>query len=308
VRTLVTGGAGFIGSHVVEALIARGDQVTVIDDLSSGNPVSLPASTPLVEADVASPRTIELIAGLRPELVFHLAAQVSVIRSMVDPDRDLQVNVVGTRNVLAGAAAVGSARVIFVSSGGAIYGETNRATEATPIAPASYYGVHKFTAEQYVALSGLPYAIARLANVYGRRQRSDLEGGVVAIFSERLAAGQPVTIFGSGDQCRDFIHVDDIVAALLAMADSHRNGLWNVGTGEATTVNELLQEIEGVLNVVADVHREPARSGEILASSLSFDRIHRELGWRPRLDLVAGLQATALPGLPVRASGGARSD
>jgi UDP-glucose 4-epimerase len=295
VRALVTGGAGFIGSHLVDALLRRGDEVSVIDDLSSGDRANLPARVDLVEADVANPATIERVALLRPDIVFHLAAQVSVARSMGDPDRDRDINVAGTRHVLAGAAGAGSARVVFVSSGGAIYGEAACASEEASIAPASYYGIHKFTAERYVALGGLPYAIARLANVFGPRQRGDLEGGVVAVFSERLRARQPVTIYGSGDQRRDFIHVNDVIAALLVMGETCRNGLWNVGTGEETTVSELLHELEGVLGAAVEVRHLPARPGDIFASSLSFGRIRTELGWRPRLSLLDGLRATASP-------------
>jgi len=150
---------------------------------------------------------------------------------MADPDRDRHINVAGTWHVLAGAAGAGSARVLFVSNGGAIYGDGACASEEAPIAPASYYGVHKFTAERHVALGGLPYAIARLTNVYGPRQRGDLKGRVVAVFSERLRAQQPVTIHGSGDQRRDFIHASDVIAALLVMGETCRNGLgtWDRG-------------------------------------------------------------------------------
>jgi UDP-glucose 4-epimerase len=295
-RVLVTGGAGFIGSHLVDALVRRGDQVTILDDLSSGNLANLagiPAGTVrVVGADVADPGTVRLVAELEPQLVFHLAAQVSVVQSMSDPDRDRDVNVAGTRHVLSGAARARSARVVFVSSGGAIYGEATRADEDAPVAPASYYGVHKFTAERYVALDDLSYGIARLANVYGARQRRDLEGGVVAIFLERLRSGQPVTIYGSGDQRRDFVHVDDVVRALLAMGDSRVDGIWNVGTGSETSVNELLRALVRELGGEAEVAHLPPREGEVFSSSLSSARIAADLDWRPALTLAEGLRVT----------------
>ena len=291
-RSLVTGGAGFIGSHLVEALLARGDQVTVLDDLSSGSMENLPAGITLVRADVADPRTIDLIAAQRPSLVFHLAAQVSVVQSVADPDHDRAVNVVGTRHVLEGAAEGAARRIVVVSSGGAIYGEARLATEESPAAPESPYGAHKLAAERDVALSSLSYGIARLATVYGPRQRRDLEGGVVAIFVERLLARQPITIYGSGEQRRDFVHVADVVAALLAIADSDRDGTWNVATGTETSVNRLLEALQHELGPAVAVKRAPARAGEVFASSLSFARIAEDLGWRPGLDLAAGLRAT----------------
>lgn len=291
-RSLVTGGAGFIGSHLVDALLARGDQVTVLDDLSSGSVGNLPAGITLLRADVADPGTIALIAAQRPNLVFHLAAQVSVVQSVADPDHDRAVNVVGTRHVLEGTAEGLAQRIVVVSSGGAVYGEARLATEASPAAPESPYGAHKLAAERDVALSRLSYGIARLANVYGPRQRRDLEGGVVAIFVEQLLARQPITIYGSGEQRRDFVHVADVVAALLAIADSDRDGTWNVATGTETSVNQLLDALQHELGPAVAVKRAPARAGEVFASSLSFARIAEDLGWRPGLDLAAGLRAT----------------
>ena len=288
-RSLVTGGAGFIGSHLVDALLARGDQVTVLDDLSSGSVGNLPAGITLLRADVADPGTIALIAAQRPNLVFHLAAQVSVVQSVADPDHDRAVNVVGTRHVLEGTAEGLAQRIVVVSSGGAVYGEARLATEASPAAPESPYGAHKLAAERDVALSRLSYGIARLANVYGPRQRRDLEGGVVAIFVEQLLARQPITIYGSGEQRRDFVHVADV---LLAIADSDRDGTWNVATGTETSVNQLLDALQHELGPAVAVKRAPARAGEVFASSLSFARIAEDLGWRPGLDLAAGLRAT----------------
>jgi UDP-glucose 4-epimerase len=287
---LVTGGAGFIGAHLVRALHDRGVRVSVIDDLSGGDPATLPADVELVVADVSDPGVVGLVAGLRPSRVVHAAAQVSVARSMTDPDRDRMVNLVGTAHVLEGARRGGAERFVFVSSGGAIYGEAAGVDESTPPAPASYYGVHKYAAERYVGLSSIPYAIARPSNVYGPGQRSDLEGGVVAIFCHRLAAGQPVTIYGSGLQCRDFVSVFDVVDGLLLMLDDGPSGTWNVSSGTATTIVGVLEELERLLDITAVVDWQPARTGEVVRSLLVSDRLRRELAWRPRRSLRDGLR------------------
>lgn len=264
---LVTGGAGFIGSHLVDHLVQAGARAIVLDDLSSGDVANLPAGVEVIRCDIANAETIDAIAAAKPDAIVHAAAQVSVPRSMADPDRDRAVNLVGTEHVLAGAKAAGGARVIFVSTGGGIYGETPEpATEQSLPRPKAYYSIHKYAAERYLELSGLPYAIARLANVYGPRQRSDLEGGVVAILAERLAAGLPITIYGTGEQRRDFVHVSDVVRALAAMLHSDANGMWNVGTGAMTTVNELLRETEGVFGPAVSVDHVASRAGDVFQS------------------------------------------
>lgn len=290
-RVLVTGGGGFIGSHLVDALLARGDEPVVLDDWSGGSRENLPPGVETLDMDVADPRTVSVIAALRPDGIIHGAAQVSVPRSMADPDRDRAVNVVGTAHVLAGARAAGSPRVVFLSTGGGIYGESDGADEMTLPQPKNYYSAHKYLAERYLEYSGLPYAIARLANVYGPRQRSDLEGGVVAIFTERLSAGQPITIYGSGAQYRDFVYVADVVDAVLTMLDSSVDGMWNVATGEATSVNALLAALQERLGPASAIVHEPPRPGDVFASRLRIDRIKAELGWSPRYDLAAGLDA-----------------
>ncbi len=290
-RVLVTGGAGFIGSHLVEHLLRRGDEVVALDDLSGGDRANLAAEVPFVLADVADPATADAVAKVRPDAVVHAAAQVSVLRSMNEPARDRAVNLLGTAHVIEGARRAGGARVVFVSTGGGIYGETvDPATEESLPRPKAFYSVHKYAAERYLELSGLPYAIARLANVYGPRQRSDLEGGVVAIFAERLAAGVPIAVFGTGEQRRDFVHVADVVAALAATLDAAEDGTWNVGTGRATTINELLAEAELVYGTATAVERLPARAGDVFSSCLSVEKIGRELGWRPAVALAEGLR------------------
>lgn len=282
---LVTGGAGFIGSGIVRALAAAGRRVAVLDDLSGGDSANLPEGVTLVRADIREPAAADEIARLAPEAVVHAAAQVSVAASIEDPARDSAINVAGTANVLAGARRAGARRFVFLSSGGAIYGECDGATEQTLPRPVSYYGAHKYLAERYVEFSGLSHAVARLANVYGPGQRSDLEGGVIAIFLQRLRDEEPVTIHGDGLQRRDFIHLDDVVSAVQAMLNSAKSGTYNVGTGEATSMRELLRKTERAVGAPVSVRRAPSRAGDVRSSSLSAQALRTELGWGPRQDL-----------------------
>ena len=286
---LVTGGAGFIGSHVVDALLGAGEEPVVLDDFSTGDRTNLPADVEVVEADIADPGVVDRISTLSPRAVVHAAAQVSVAASMQDPALDLAVNVGGTANVLAGARAAGAERFVFLSSGGGIYGEADGAHESTLPRPKSYYGAHKYLAERYVELDDISYAIARLANVYGPRQRTDLEGGVVAIFADRLREGLPVTINGTGEQSRDFVHVGDVVDALMVMADSRLEGTWNVGTGRAISILELLRALEASIRPAVEVRHGQARHGDVRSSRLSIEAIERDLGWHPGYDLARGV-------------------
>ena len=286
---LVTGGAGFIGSHIVDALLASGEDPVVLDNFATGSRSNLPEGVRVVEADVADAGVVDVIAGLGVKTVIHAAAQVSVASSMGNPGLDLAVNVEGTANVLAGARAAGAERFVFLSSGGGVYGEADGADEDTMPRPKSYYSAHKYLGERYVEFSGLSYANARLANVYGPRQRTDLEGGVVAIFAEKLRSGSPIVINGTGEQSRDFVHVADVVSALLVLAQSRRNGTWNVGTGEASSVLDLLRALEAEIGPATEVRHGPPRPGDVKDSRLSVDRIREELGWSPRYDLTAGV-------------------
>lgn len=299
-RVLVTGGAGFIGSRVASAWVSRGAQTLVLDDLSTGVEESVPAGAELVVADIADPAVIDTVEALRPEVVVHAAAQVSVARSDEDPARDEAVNVRGTKHIVEGAQRAHSRRFVFVSSGGAVYGETSGADEDSPVAPKSAYGQNKRLAEVLVEESGLSYGIARLGNVYGPGQRGDLEGGVVAIFIERLAAGLPIEIHGTGDQRRDFVHVDDAATALLAISDTSRTGTWNVGTGVATSIQALLRQLEGLLGPAVELRLTPMRRGDVAESCLRIDRIRAELGWKPTVDLRTGL-STLVGSSPTRA-------
>jgi UDP-glucose 4-epimerase len=292
-RVLITGGCGFIGRHLVAMFEERGDKVSVVDNLSTSSGQGLPAEVDLLVGDMTDPGIPETIHSLGPDVIVHAAAQASVPRSMAEPELDWRVNVEGTARVIAGAKRVPGCRIVFLSTGGAIYGETPvPASEvATVPQPKSDYGAHKYLAEKYLELSGVSYGIARLANVYGPGQRSDLEGGVAAIFAERLVARQPITIYGDGEQSRDFVHVWDVAEAVAAIAGASVNGLWNVGSGTETTVNTLLARMEELFGGALLTSYEPARIGDVRKSMLAIDRIEQELGWSPRVDLAAGIES-----------------
>lgn len=293
-RAVVTGGAGFIGSNLADALLARGDEVVVIDDLSTGRASNVPAGVEIVEHDVRNP-VDAILAEHRPEVCFHLAAKVDVNASVARPDVDAAVNVVGTVNVLHAAAAVG-ATVVFASSGGAIYGEApTPVTEKAPRRPLSPYGCSKLAAEAYLEtyerLTGLRNASLRFANVYGPRQRPATEAAVVGVMLLRLAAGEQPRIFGDGGQTRDFVYVGDAVDAMLRAAE-RGSGVYNVGSGTKTTVLDLYERCARLAGVAAAAEHAPARAGEIRDNVLDVSKAGRELGWSPATSLDAGLERT----------------
>ena len=289
-RAVVTGGAGFIGSNLVDRLVERGDDVAVVDDLSTGKRQNVKAAATLVERDIRD--------GLEfgpTDVVFHLAAQADVMTSVARPDHDAAVNVVGTVRVLEAARSAG-ARVVFSSTGGAIYGECDGpAAEDSRLAPLSPYGIAKLCAEQYLAgwnrIHGTGHVALRFGNVFGPRQEPSLEGGVVSIFLERMASGRPTTIFGDGGQTRDFVFVGDVVDALLAAA-GRDGGVFNVGTGRETSVLELHRACALAAGSKAEPSFEPARLGDVRRSALDVSRADRELGWRAATPLADGLRAT----------------
>ncbi len=293
-RAAVTGGAGFIGSHVVDALVARGDEVHVVDNLATGRRENLNEGATLHELDIREPLA-GLFEEIQPELVVHLAAQADVGTSVERPLFDVEVNVLGTVNVLEAARPHG-AQLVFSSTGGAIYGECERpAREEDERRPLSPYGTAKLAAEEYLAtwnrLHGTRHVALRFANVYGPRQLAKLEGGVVAIFTDRLRAGDGVTIFGDGEQTRDYVYVGDVVAAVLA-AVGRDGGVFNVGTGTETSVNELFDGCRRVAGAETEATHAPARAGDVLRSFLDVSRSERELGWRPQTPLEEGLRLT----------------
>jgi UDP-glucose 4-epimerase len=294
VRAIVTGGAGFIGSHIVDALLARGDEVHVIDNLTTGKRENLVDGAVLHERDVREPLA-DLFADLRPEACFHLAAQADVRVSVERPDFDADVNVLGTVRVLE-AARAHDAHVVFSSTGGAIYGECERpAREDDPREPLSPYGVSKLAGEEYLAaynrLHETRHVALRYGNVYGPRQDPHGEAGVVAIFFNRLADDGRPRIFGDGRQTRDYVYVGDVVAATLAALDQD-GGVFNVGTGAETSVLDLFEACRRVAGIDVEPEFAPPRLGELQRSVLDISRAERAFGWRPERTFDDGLAET----------------
>ena len=295
-RALVTGGAGFIGSHLVDALVERGDDVWVLDNLASGRRENVNEGSRLVEADVRDAGAVAgAFAEAKPETCFHLAAQADVRVSIAEPAFDAEVNVIGTANVLE-AARANEAKVVFSSTGGAIYGECEGpADEDSPRLPLAPYGTSKLAGEEYLGTWSRLYDAAHVAlrfgNVYGPRQDPHGEAGVVAIFFGRIANGQELHIFGDGRQTRDYVFVADVVAATLAAA-SGREGVYNVGTGTETSVLELAEGCKRASGVDAEIVFDPPRLGELSRSVLDPSRAEAALGWHPATSLDAGLEAT----------------
>jgi UDP-glucose 4-epimerase len=290
----VTGGAGFIGSHVVDALLARWDEVHVLDDFSKGKRRNVPEGVHVHEADIRAD-TGRVFDEVKPEVCFHLAAQADVRVSVERPDFDADVNVVGTLQVLEAARKHGT-KIVFSSTGGAIYGECEGpAPEDHPRAPLAPYGVSKLAGEEYIAaynrLYGSGHVSLRFGNVYGPRQDPKGEAGVVAIFMNRLREGGTPQIFGDGTQTRDYVYVGDVVAATLAAAE-HAGGVLNVGTGAETSVLELYERVQRVAGVEHEPKLAEARPGELQRSVLDASLAKRELGWEPQHSLDEGLAET----------------
>jgi UDP-glucose 4-epimerase len=293
VRAVVTGGAGFVGSHVVEALLARGDDVTVVDNLSSGRRENVPEGVTLVEADIREPLD-SAFGDARPEVVLHLAAQIDVRRSVAEPDYDAAVNVLGTIRVLE-AARNHHAQVVFSSTGGAIYGECAApASESAERNPLSPYGTSKLAAEEYLAsynrLYGAEHVALRYGNVYGPRQDPHGEAGVVAIFFNCFLSGATPKIYGDGRQTRDYVYVGDVARATLAAIG--RGGVYNVGTGRETSVQDLYDLCRRVAGAEVDAEPAPERPGELQRSVLDPTLAERVLGFRAERDLEQGLGET----------------
>ncbi len=265
---LVTGGAGFIGSHLVDALIARGSRVTVVDDFSSGSPANLHPDATLIEGDISLAATMERLGNFDFDVVLHHAAQMDVRKSVKDSAADAMTNIVGTLRLLEKAAAAGARRFIFASTGGAIYGEPQHTPqrEDHPTHPSSPYGCAKLAVEHYLRyfseVRGLKSVALRYANVYGPRQNEAGEAGVIAIFIGRMMAGEPLKVYGSGEQTRDYVFIDDVVRANLAAIDGVFQGGWNVGTGRETSVNTLISSLAAILKSDPVIKHEGQRLGE----------------------------------------------
>jgi UDP-glucose 4-epimerase len=297
-RVVVTGGAGFIGSHVADAFLERGDEVLVVDDLSSGRRDRVPEQAAFAELDVADDgRLRSRLEEFDPGLICHLAAQSSVTVSVERPDLDFASNVRGTFNVCETAAALG-ARVVFASTGGALYG--NGAPLPTPetfvAQPLSPYGASKLAGEAFVATQArfrsLAHVVLRLGNVYGPRQNPHGEAGVVAIFSQRLLDGERPIVYGHGAPTRDYVHVADVVSAFTHAADRELAGTYNVGNGKETSVFELLEVLQRAAQTEVEPRLEPLRPGELERSSLDSQAIAESLDWRPQIELERGIAET----------------
>ncbi len=296
-RVIVTGGAGFIGSHLTDAFLARGDDVTVVDDLSTGRTARVDDRAVLHKLSVTDARLLgQVVDSVRPELICHLAAQIDVRASVTRPAADAQTNVLGTINVLE-AARTADARVLFCSTGGALYGRDAPIPSLEDVLPLpeSPYGIGKHCAEQYVGLynrlHGTAHTVLRLANVYGPRQDPSGEAGVVPIFCSQILSGIRPTVFGDGTQTRDYVYVGDTVAAFLAAADQRRPGTWNIGTAIEVSVLDLARVIGEVTGRAVAHTLAPARPGELQRSALAVERAWADLGWRAGTALPDGVRS-----------------
>ena len=297
-KILVTGGAGFIASHISDAYVAAGHEVVIIDDLSSGKRANLPAAAKFYHADIRSPEAREIIRNERPQVLSLHAAQMDVRKSVADPAFDATVNVLGMINMLEGGREVGVQKVLFASSGGATYGEqeTFPAPESHPHNPLSPYGITKATGEHYLffyhAVYGMPYVALRYANVYGPRQDPHGEAGVVAIFTEKLLASQAPTINGDGKQTRDYVFVGDVVRANLAALERPFVGSVNIGTGIETDVTTLYAHLRVLTGSPHPAQHAPAKAGEQRRSVIAIGLAGEVLGWKPEIPLEEGLRRT----------------
>jgi UDP-glucose 4-epimerase len=303
VRAMVTGGAGFIGSNLVDTLLDQGDEVTIVDDLSTGKreniEQALANGARLVELDIRDAQAVaDIVESTRPEAIFHLAAQIDVRKSVADPALDARINVEGTVNVLKAALVHDVGRVVNTSTGGAIYGEGKilPAPEDHPVAPEAPYGQSKFCAEGYCELfkrlHGLSTVSLRYGNVYGPRQDPLGEAGVIAIFCGKLLEGGKATVFGDGLQTRDYLYVDDVVTANIAAANSHADGPFNIGTGIETNVLEIVTALSAHSENGFEAEHAPERPGEVRHIALDYSRAAGELGWEAQVTLPEGLDRT----------------
>lgn len=298
-KALVTGGAGFIASHVVDLLIQSGYEVVIVDDLSTGRASNLNPAAKFYQVDIRSPKLAEVFEAEHPDFVSHHAAQMDVRRSVAEPLFDADVNILGSINLIECARRYQVKRLVYISTGGAVYGEPEYlpCDEAHPINPICQYGASKHTVEHYLFMYqinyGLNYTVLRYPNVYGPRQDPRGEAGVVAIFTGQMLAGKQVVIHGDGEQQRDFVYVGDCARAnLLALTVNQGSGIYNLGSGRGTSVNEIFAALQKITRYKQDAVYGPAKLGETRRIYLDAGKAHAQLGWAPTVDLEAGLART----------------
>jgi len=298
-RALVTGGAGFIGSHVADALIRRRIKTFVVDDLSTGNKANVNPNAEFVKHSISAPSFPALLKKIKPDVVFHCAAQVNVRTSVLDPVQDARVNVLGTVQLVMHAKAAGVKKIVFSSSGGAMFSDRVKPPyrESQSAEPVSPYGIAKRAGEMYLefghAAFGIETVSLRYANVYGPRQNSKGEAGVVAIFASGMLAGKPLVLNGDGKQTRDFVYVGDVVAANMAALKPGMNGIFHIGTGRETSVNTLFKTLKRLTSYKGAEKHAPAALGEVRRSALDASLARKALGWKPSVSLEEGLARTA---------------
>jgi UDP-glucose 4-epimerase len=297
-KVLVTGGAGFIGSHLVDALIRQGYQVVVVDNLSTGRPENINPAATFYRVDICSPELERIFEKERPELVNHQAAQTVIQKSMEDPAFDAKQNILGSLNLILQCLRFGVKKIVYASSGGVAYGEPKYrpVDESHPVNPMSYYGISKHTIEHYLHVFCLEYTlryvVLRYSNVYGPRQNPKGEAGVVAIFTRQMLQGERPTIFGKGDKTRDYVYVGDVVMANLLAMEKSINGIYNIGTGVETSDQEIFNLLAGLVGYHGSPHYAPVRKGEIYRICLDYSKAQKEIGWQPRFLLREGLTET----------------
>lgn len=298
-KIMITGGAGFIGSHVVDLFVEKGFEVVVLDDLSTGRASNLNPAAKFYQMDIRDPKIREIFESEKPDYISHHAAQMDVRRSVAQPLFDADVNILGSINLIECAKEFGVKRFVYISTGGAVYGEPGRVPceETDPINPICQYGASKHTVEHYLFMYhvnyGLKYTVLRYPNVFGPRQDPHGEAGVVAIFTGKMMAGEPVTINGDGNQTRDFVYVSDCALAnYLSISEDHQPGIYNLGWGMHTSVNEIFKTLAKVTKYTLPVHYGPAKVGETMHIYLNAAKAKRDLGWSATVSLEDGLQRT----------------
>lgn len=294
-KSLVTGGAGFIGSHLVDELIKRGDEVTIIDNLFSGKKEYINEKAKFFELDINAKEVEDIFKENNFDFVFHLAAQIDVNKSVLDPVLDNQINALGSLHIFRLAAEAKVKKVIFISTGGALYGDcVAPATEENLVQPNSPYAIHKFAAERYLEMfretHGLKSSVLRLANVYGPRQYKGGECGVVGIFTNNYLSKEKSYLYGDGTKTRDYVYVFDVVRAIVLASESQEESVFNVSSGKETSVGEIIHTIEKITNSVFDYEKKPDKLGEVQRSVLSYNRAQEYLGWQPTVDLDTGIR------------------